>query len=143
MSLSNEAKEKLQEAFHLYDTNADGLIEIEQLGTLLRACGKSPTNAEVKEFEKQVGKAQFDFQTFLTVYEQAKSYTREEIYKCFKVFDKEGTGKVSRAHLVNVLVNVGEKLSREEVEKILEGVTVTDGYIDYKEFVDKKLCPSN
>jgi calmodulin len=142
MSLSSEAREKLQEAFHLYDTNADGFIEIEQLGTLLRACGKSPTNAEVREYEKEVGKPQFDFNTFLQVYEKAKSYTREEIYKCFKVFDKDGTGKVSRAHLVNVLVNVGEKLSREEVEKILEGVTVTDGYIDYKEFVDKRLVPN-
>lgn len=137
-----DIKEKLQEAFHLYDTNADGEIEIEQLGTLLRACGKSPTNAEVEEFKKQVGASQFNFETFVRIYQQAKSYTRDEIYKCFKIFDREGTGKVLKAHLVNVLTNVGEKLSKEEVEKILDGVPVVDGFIDYKQFVDMKLMPN-
>jgi len=137
-------KDKCQEAFHLYDTRATGKIEIDQLGTLLRACGKSPTNAEVEDFKKQLGANEFDFNQFYQIFEQAKSYTREEIYKCFQIFDKDQTGKVLKAHLVNVLTNVGEKLTRDEVDKILDGVVVdSEGYLNYREFVDKKLMPEN
>jgi calmodulin len=136
------SKEECQEAFYLYDTNADGKIEIDQLGTLLRACGKAPTNAEVENYKKEVGSDSFDFETFYKIFEKAKSYSRDEIIKCFQIFDRENTGKVYKAHLIKVLTNVGEKLKQEEVNKILQDVPVDDnGYIDYKQFVDMKLMP--
>lgn len=36
------------QAFALFDKDADGLITAKELGTVLRAIGKSPTDAEVQ-----------------------------------------------------------------------------------------------
>lgn len=42
----------------------------------------------------------------------------------FQVFDKEGTGYIGVGELRYVLTSLGEKLSDEEVDELLKGVTV-------------------
>lgn len=43
----------------------------------------------------------------------------------FQVFDKEGTGYIGVGELRYVLTSLGEKLSDEEVDELLKGVTVS------------------
>ncbi len=44
-----------KEAFQLFDKRGNGLVALDQLGDLLRACGQNPTLAEIAELEKSVG----------------------------------------------------------------------------------------
>lgn len=48
----------------------------------------------------------------------------EEFVRGFQVFDKEGTGYIGVGELRYVLTSLGEKLSDEEVDELLKGVTV-------------------
>lgn len=68
----------------------------------------------------------------------------------FQVFDKEGTGYIGVGELRYVLTSLGEKLSDEEVDELLKGVTVgpyvcagnlrnSDGTIHYETFVRQIL----
>lgn len=69
----------------------------------------------------------------------------------FQVFDKEGTGYIGVGELRYVLTSLGEKLSDEEVDELLKGVTVSpyvlqkgslpcsDGNIHYETFVRQIL----
>lgn len=41
---------ELQEAFSIFDTKGDGCIHAHQLGEVLRALGKNPTEADIKKF---------------------------------------------------------------------------------------------
>lgn len=50
--------------------------------------------------------------------------TTEEFVRGFQVFDKEGTGYIGVGELRYVLTSLGEKLSDEEVDELLKGVTV-------------------
>lgn len=66
----------------------------------------------------------------------------------FQVFDKEGTGYIGVGELRYVLTSLGEKLSDDEVDELLKGVTVgpyvprdspSDGTIHYETFVRQIL----
>lgn len=48
-----------------------------------------------------------------------KRGTEEEIKRCFKTFDRQGKGYILTSDLKHILMNVGEKLSGEEVEEML------------------------
>ena len=58
-----------------------------------------------------------------------------EIAEAFKVFDRNGDGKISATELRHVLTSIGEKLSDADVDQMIrEADTNNDGEIDIKEF---------
>lgn len=50
-----QASTNYKEAFALFDKRGTGLVALESLGDLLRACGQNPTLAEIDELESGVG----------------------------------------------------------------------------------------
>lgn len=48
----------------------------------------------------------------------------EEFIRGFQVFDKEGNGHIGVGELRYVLTQLGEKMTDEEVDELLRGVTV-------------------
>ena len=59
--------------------------------------------------------------------------TEEELKEAFKVFDKDGNGFISGAELRHVMLNLGEKLTEDEVaEMIAEADIDGDGQINYE-----------
>jgi len=52
------------------------------------------------------------------------------------VFDKDGSGKISKQELKEVMKNLGENLSDQEItEMIREADDNGDGEVDFEEFV--------
>ena len=45
---------EIREIFTLFDKNSDGYVNTNELGTMLRALGMNPTQAEVKDMEKEL-----------------------------------------------------------------------------------------
>jgi len=59
----------------------------------------------------------------------------DEMRTAFRVFDKDGSGTVSREELRAILRAVGERRSEAELEAMLAAADVDgDGTIDYSEF---------
>ncbi|WFD35133.1 myosin II light chain [Malassezia cuniculi] len=132
-----------KEAFALFDKKGTGHIASENLGDLLRALGQNPTQAEVAELAASAPK-EIDFPRFLEILNRPNGFkpagTPEEFVRGFQVFDKEGTGYIGVGELRYVLTSLGEKLTDEEVDELLKGVTVgADGNIHYETFVRQIL----
>ncbi|KAJ9635844.1 myosin II light chain [Coniosporium apollinis] len=131
-----------KEAFQLFDKRGNGLVALDQLGDLLRACGQNPTLAEIAELEKSVGN-DFDYETFSRVLNRKDGFRDhglpEEYCRGFQVFDKDMTGFIGVGQLRYILTNLGEKMSDEEVDELLKMVDTSSGEINYLDFVQKIL----
>ena len=59
--------------------------------------------------------------------------TEEEMKEAFRVFDKEGNGFISAAEMRHIMMNLGEKLTEDEVDEMVhEGDIDGDGQINYE-----------
>jgi calmodulin len=132
---------EFKEAFSLFDKDGDGTISTKELGTVMRALGQNPTEAELADMINEVDddkSGTIEFNAFLSLMEKkiGDNDTEEEIKEAFRVFDKDGTGTISAAELRHVMTTLGEKLSEDEVEELLRDAdTNNDGVIRYEEFV--------
>jgi calmodulin len=137
--LSAEQLEEYKEAFQLFDKDNDGKISAAELGTVMRALGQNPTQAEIKEIVKDIGgNGLVEFPEFLSVMQRRRGKggdNEEQIREAFKVFDKTGSGFIEIAELKHILTTLGEKLTSEEVDGVMKEADADgDGKITLQDF---------
>ncbi|KAK1271016.1 Calmodulin-like protein 5 [Acorus gramineus] len=119
---SGEQVSDIQDAFCFFDRDGDGSITLEELATVIGSLGQNPTE---KELHDMIGEETDD--------------TEEELKEAFKVFDRDQNGYISAAELSNVMINLGEKLTDEEVDQMIREADMDgDGQVNYEEFVRMK-----
>lgn len=141
---NNDDYEEFREDFkHFFPK---GYISAKELGTVMRALGK-PNILEdelkdmITELEtKESGKV--DEKEFMAMMSKKmkSSDTEEELIEAFKVFDRDGNGLISPGELKHAMNNLGEKMTDEEIEMIIEaGDLDKDGVVNYQDFVKMML----
>ena len=139
--LTDDELAEYREAFGLFDHDGDGAITTKELGVVMRSLGQCPTEAELQDMVDDVdidGSGTIEFHEFLTMMSQHMKETslEDELKEAFRVFDKDGNGYISAAELKYVMMNLGEKLSDEEVTELInEADTDGDGQIGFVEFM--------
>lgn len=60
----------------------------------------------------------------------------EEMREAFQIFDSDGNGTISSDELRQIMANLGEKLTDEEIDDMVKEADIDgDGEINYEEFV--------
>jgi calmodulin len=145
LNLTPEQIAEFREAFNIFDKDGDGRITAKELGTVMRSLGQNPSEAELQDMVNQVdldgnGTIEFDEFLYMMSRQMRDGDTEEDIKAAFRVFDKDGDGKITTAELTHIMKNLGEPLTQEEVdEMIAQADTNKDGIIDYAEFVHLML----
>ncbi|KAL5008516.1 hypothetical protein ScPMuIL_014097 [Solemya velum] len=144
--LTEDKVQEYREAFRMYDKDRDGIIATQKLGTVLRALGHNPTELEIQEMIDEVdseGTGFVDFESFLDVVTSRDIDDEDHevaLREAFKMFDRDGNGFIDADELRICMMNLGEKLTKEEVEEMIKEVDIDfDGRMDYEEFV-KLMC---
>lgn len=122
-NLSVEQIAEFKEAFSLWDKLGDNTITTRELGTVMRALGQNPTEAELQDMINEVdseGVGTIDFPEFLSLIarKMKDTNTQEELQESLKVFDKNGDGMLSVRELKHLITQMGEKMSEEEFESM-------------------------
>ncbi|XP_029470677.1 calmodulin-like isoform X1 [Rhinatrema bivittatum] len=139
--LSEEKIAEIKEAFSLFDKKGDGTVNIKEVGTVMRSLGQNPTEAELQDLINAAdarGKCTISLLEFLTMMARKMKDTdsEKEITEAFRVFDRDNNGFISAAELRHILTNLGEKMTEEEVNEMIQEADVDqNGQINYEEFV--------
>ncbi|XP_033631919.1 caltractin [Asterias rubens] len=139
--LTEEQKQEIREAFDLFDTEGTGTIDAKELKVAMRALGFEPKKEEIKKMITDINKENtgtIDFNEFLTMMtaKMSEKDSKEEILKAFKLFDDDNTGKISFKNLKRVAKELGENLTDEELQEMIdEADRDGDGEINEQEFL--------
>lgn len=128
----------LKEAFAIFDANGDGTIEAKELREVMRSLGQNPSKKEIKEMISSVDgddNGAIDFDEFLVLMKSRPKDPDQELRNAFKVFDTDNSGSISRSELKNLMINLGQSLTDNEVDEMMKMVDINnDGEISFEEF---------
>eukprot|EP00475_Leptophrys_vorax_P045585 TRINITY_DN951_c0_g1_i1.p1 TRINITY_DN951_c0_g1~~TRINITY_DN951_c0_g1_i1.p1 ORF type:complete len:148 (+),score=40.72 TRINITY_DN951_c0_g1_i1:82-525(+) len=147
MVLTEEQKSLFKDAFSLFDKDRDGIITTAELGTVMRCLGLNPTEAQLLDLidlEDPNRKGIIEFTQFCKIMDarQNDKVSEGEIVEAFRVFDRDGTGLITVAELRHIMGNLGEKLTEQEVEDMIQQAEINpDGTVNYEQYV--KMMVSN
>ncbi|CRH03075.1 centrin-1, putative [Plasmodium relictum] len=139
--LNEEQKLEIKEAFDLFDTNGTGRIDAKELKVAMRALGFEPKKEDIRKIIADVdkdGSGTIDFNDFLDIMtiKMSERDPKEEILKAFRLFDDDETGKISFKNLKRVAKELGENITDEEIQEMIdEADRDGDGEINEEEFM--------
>ncbi|SBT75303.1 centrin-1, putative [Plasmodium ovale] len=139
--LNEEQKLEIKEAFDLFDTNGTGRIDAKELKVAMRALGFEPKKEDIRKIISDVdkdGSGTIDFNDFLDIMtiKMSERDPKEEILKAFRLFDDDETGKISFKNLKRVAKELGENITDEEIQEMIdEADRDGDGEINEEEFM--------
>ena len=106
----------------------------------MRALGFEPKKEEIRKMIAEIdkdGSGTVDFPEFLEMMtsKMGERDSREEMLKAFRLFDDDETGKISFRNLKRVAKELGEKMTDEELQEMIdEADRDGDGEINQEEF---------
>ncbi|XP_050101526.1 uncharacterized protein LOC126581719 [Anopheles aquasalis] len=139
--LSDEQRQDIKEAFDLFDSEGTGMIDTKELKVAIRALGFEPKKEEIKKMIAEIdkdgsGKISFDDFLQLMTVKMAEKDSKEEILKAFRLFDDDETGTISFKNLKRVAKELGENLTDEELQEMIdEADRDGDGEVNQEEFL--------
>ncbi|XP_013069529.1 myosin regulatory light chain LC-2, mantle muscle-like isoform X2 [Biomphalaria glabrata] len=134
--LSKKLMQEMKEAFTMIDQNRDGIIDIEDLKDMYSNLGRIPPDSELNEMLKDAP-GPINFTTFLNLFGEKLSGTDPEdtIRQAFSMFDTEGKGFIPEEYLKDLLSNMGDNFTAEEIKQTWKEAPLEKGKFDYNTFV--------
>uniref|UniRef100_A0A8C6U2V7 Myosin, light polypeptide 3, skeletal muscle n=1 Tax=Neogobius melanostomus TaxID=47308 RepID=A0A8C6U2V7_9GOBI len=131
------------EAFGLFDRIGDSQVAYNQVAEVMRALGQNPTNKAVTEIlgnpnADDMANKRLNFEGFLPMLKKVDAMpkgTYDDYVEGLRVFDKEGNGTVMGAELRIVLSTLGEKMTEQEIDALMQGQEDENGSVHYEAFV--------
>merc|ERR1712235_58154 len=130
--LTEEQKQEIKGAFDLFDSDGSGEIDSKELKVAMRALGFEPKKEEIQKMISDVD----DDGSGTIGYEEFLKMMTDEILKAFRLFDDDETGKISFKNLKRVAKELGERMTDEELQEMIdEADRDGDGEVNEEEFL--------
>lgn len=146
--LSPKDIERAKFAFDIYDFDGKAAVDMFYLGDVLRGLNLNPTLKMLEGMgqTKKKGEKSMKIDDFLKIYADTKKSkdmgSFEDFIECLKLYDKQENGTMMMGELEHILLSLGEKLEREDVDVIMKeccDAEDADGFIPYEPFL-KRIC---
>jgi len=135
-------------AFDVYDFKGDGKVDAFYTGDLVRACNLNPTLKTINEVGglAEKGKKFLSKADVFPMYKACKDSKDQggfhDFVEIMKLYDKNADDTILEHELFKLLVNFGEKLTKEEAKSLMKELCEPaddDGFMPFKPFLEK-MC---
>ena len=142
---------QLKKIFDEFDSDGGGTIDTGELGMVMEKLGQHCTEAELMTMANEIdptGSGEISFEQFKAMMGGAGNSAggdgddtfQTTIFGAFESVDVDRCGYVSAEQLKAVTTNLGEKLSDDEVQKLVtfckeKGWTDEEGRISYRDWI--------
>ena len=122
--ITEEQRQEIKEAFDLFDSESNGVIDSKELKVAMRALGFEPKKEEIRRVLNEVDKAGegvIKFDDFVDIMTQ-KMLERdpvEEMKKALHLICEEGQDKITLKSLQKVAKELGENMTVEELQEMM------------------------
>merc|ERR1712213_145295 len=113
-------------AFDIYDFEGKSRMDMFYLGDCLRGLNLDPTLKMIDKLggAKKKGEKSIKLEEFYPIYSDVKKSKEtgnfEDFVECLKLYDKMENGTMMLGELEHILLSLGEKLEREEVDILIK-----------------------
>lgn len=139
--IPEELMKQYKEAFNLFDGNKDGVIDKGEFIEVTKSIGMDQTEESIQHIMNTIGNDnKVTFTQFIGVMsgKMKNMDSEDDVMTAFKVFDKDGSGKVQADELTNALSIFCPTLSEGDRNALVNEAGVDDdGFIEYEDFVRK------
>eukprot|EP00434_Breviolum_minutum_P026815 symbB.v1.2.023699.t1/scaffold2183.1/size166057/3 len=130
--VASKRLQEIKEAFDLFDTDGSGEIDSKELKVAMRALGFEPKKEEIQKMISDVdddGSGTIGYEEFLKMmtHKILNRDPKDEILKAFRLFDDDETGKISFKNLKRVAKELGERMTDEELQEMIDEVCKLSG----------------
>ena len=140
--LTPQQLREAKDAFKLFDTSRTGMIDQKELKIALMTLGFETTKEDLRSIISELDSNNtntLDFKDFTHIIEilLVNRNTRQELTEAFKLFDLDGTGKITAKNLIDVVSSMDEQLTEPEIHEIIaEADKRGEGNITLDEFIE-------
>ena len=143
MSLpTKEQLERYKASFQEFDDDADGFLEVSMVERALRSIGLNPTEEEMNDIMEDISSSnRVSLNTYLYIAHRVGCYSNseKELIKAFTLFDKEGTGKIHKSVVREVMSKIKRPLTDGQFDKLFSSLKNDNGFVDIKELAKALL----
>ena len=138
--LTDDEIDEIKEAFALFDTDGSGVINPKELKAAMHSLGfeaKNPTiYSMIAELDTHENANGINFEQFLNAITDklGNKETRDGIFRIFQLFDEEKNGSVNIHNLRRVAKELGETMSPQELQEMLERAASNGEQITFEDF---------
>lgn len=131
--------QEMKEAFTMIDQDRDGLINVNDLKEMYSNLGVCPSDQTLENMVKEIPSGQVNFTAFLSMFSDKLSGTDPEdtLRNAFAMFDAEHTGFIPEEYMKDLLQNMGDNFTQDEIRQTWKEAPFSGGKLDYNAFVSK------
>lgn len=133
--LPQKTIQEMKEAFTMIDQNRDGFIDLNDLKEMFSSLGRTPDEKDLQAMLKEAP-GPLNFTMFLSLFSEKLSGTDPEgtINDAFRMFDKDGKGTLPEEYIKDLLENMGDNFTKDEMKQTFKEAPVEGGKLDYIRF---------
>lgn len=146
IELSKDQLKHLRMAFDTFDPEKKGAIQTSMVATILEMLGHETRGVNLQDMISEYdmwgsGELKFeDFSKLASRFMEEDTDTeamKQELREAFRIYDKEGNGYITTEVFRDILHELDDQLSPEELDMIIEEVdTDGSGTLDFEEFME-------
>ena len=146
-TLSEEDQiEEMKDCYSIFDRVGDMCVEHYRIADVLRSLGLNPLTADVNKCleNSKLMNTRIDFETFYGIYQQLSknpsSGSYGDLVEGLGTMDREQCGLISGAELRLILTNIGDKMTAEQIEMVVQEHEDASKNVVYRDMIRKVMA---